>query len=65
MKKIDRLENIIIIEPYLAGQYFNNEIQMLEDTFAEQSSSRLPNNEEIINKINEIIDYLNKEEETE
>lgn len=50
---IDRLENVSYVEEY-RDQYGNY--------LSASRKTRRPNNEEIIKKINEIIDYINAKE---
>lgn len=50
---IDRLENVSYVETY-TDEYGNY--------LSASRKTRLPNNEEIIQKINEIIDYINAKE---
>ena len=63
--KIDKLDYLILYEKKLTGQYsdFNGTHNIYSDE--ETTSISPPNNEEIMNKINEIIDILNEESEQE
>ena len=63
-----KLENIIQLESYIQpkGTYYDTNgipFKQEEDIEVETSYSRIPNNEELMEKINEIIDYLNERDE--
>ena len=66
MNKIEKLENVIEYSTYTQpkGIYYDahgNPFEQEEDVEVETGSSRPPNNEEIMNKINEIIEYINEQ----
>ena len=64
--KIDKLDYVTVVEEIPNnGCWYNGDGKPVESQIIKSTYAKPPNNEEIMNKINEIIDLLNEESEKE